>query len=244
MGWLSTLLKKSDEAQPPVPETGIHDWDNEPLTNATMPTDLGAALELINSTALQTVKAYGLPEHWFTFETVTVSNSEKTYFQLQILMNHWDMQMCAHSYAFECAVIKSLRKKDRDIGRALRAVLWRVAPDAGCPFDEMPEPSYWSAQAITQRDLLRERIQREFYAATTPESGAKPAMSPAPFKPAAPSTPAKTGYAMVNIPIEVPKENVGFSDTHPHNLNGFSHTHPHTAPHKKARADRSKTRRK
>jgi hypothetical protein len=229
MGWLSTLLKKSDGVQPPVPDTGIHDWDNEPLSNATMATDFGTALELINSTALQTVTAYGLPEHWFAFETVTVTNSEKTYFQLQILMNHWDMQMCAHSYAFECAVIKSIRKKDRDIGRALRAVLWRVAPDAGCPFDEMPEPSYWTAEAISQRNLLRERIQREFYVATTPESGAKPAM------------PAEAAHATRNTPIEVLSQSLGYSDTHPHNLNGFSNTHPHARPHTKAYADRFKT---
>jgi hypothetical protein len=232
MGWLSTLLKKPDEAQPPVPDTDIHDWDNEPLSSATMPADLGAALELINGTALQTVIAYGLPQHWFSFETVTVTNSEKTYFQLQILMNHWDMQMCAHSYAFECAVIRSIRKKDKDIGRALRAVLWRVAPDAGCPFDEMPAPSYWSAEAVSERDLLRERIQREFYAATTPESGAKPAM------------PVKVVYAKVNTPIEALSESVGYSDTHPHNLNGFSHTHPHTRSHLKTRLDNSKIRQK
>ncbi len=234
MRWLSTLLKKSDGASQTLPDTGIHDWDNEPLTSATAPGDLDAALELITDAALQTVKAYGLPEHWFSFETVTVTNKEKTYFQLQILMNHWDMQMCAHSYAFECAVIRTIRKKDRDIGRALRAVLWRVAPDAGCPFDEMPEPSYWAAQAITERDLLRERIQREIYAATTPESGAKPAIPAAPFKS------AKAGYAMANTPIEVVNESLGFSDTHPHNLNGFSHTHPHAKPHAKARAGRSK----
>jgi hypothetical protein len=235
MGWLSTLLKKSDNSQAPVPDTGIHDWDNEPLSKATMPSDLGAAIALINDAALQTVIAYGLPEHWFSFETVTVTNSEKTYFQLQILMNHWDMQMCAHSYAFECAVIKKIRKKDLDIGRALRAVLWRVAPDAGCPFDEMPAPSYWTAQAITQRNSLRERIQREFYAATTPESGAKPAK---------PAIPAKAVYANVSAPIEVLNESLGYSDTHPHNLNGFSHTHPHTKPHAKAYADRFKTSQK
>jgi hypothetical protein len=214
MGWLSTLLKKSDGAMPPVPDTGIHDWDNEPLTSATMTGDLGAARALINETALQMVKTYGLPEHWFSFETVTVTDSEKTYFQLQILMNHWDMQLCAHSYALECAVIRSIRKKDRVIGRACRAVLWRIAPDAGCPFDEMPEPSYWAADAMKQRNLLREHVQREFYAATTPESGVKPAI------------PAKAVQARANAPVEALHESLGYSDTHPHNLDGFSHTHP------------------
>ncbi len=231
MGFLSTLFNKSSSVELPVPDTSIFDWDNQPLAGSATPEALDSALGLIIEVAAQTVKAYGLPSHWFSFETVTVTDKGQTYFQLQISMNHWDMQMCAHSYAFERAVIKSIRKKNMDVGRALRAVLWRVAPDAGCPFDEMPQASYWSEEAIAQRDQLRERIQREFYAATTPESGAKlskPAVSG--YAPVATSyAPVAIAYApgAVSEPV---LENAGYSDTHPHNLNGFSLTHPHTHP--------------
>jgi hypothetical protein len=222
MGFLSTFFNTPRTGEMPAPETSILEWDKAPLTHAMLPSDIQTAVGLINEAAMQTVVTYGLPIHWFSFETVTVTDKEKTYFQLQILMNHWDMQMCAHSYAFECAVIKRIRKKNSGIGRALRAVLWRVAPDAGCPFDEMPEPSYWNPQAIAQRDLLRERIQREFYAVTTPESGAsvaKPGNTQLSNSKAMPLGPAPQHTEHT--------EHTDYSDTHAHNLQGFSLTHPH-----------------
>ncbi len=221
MGFLSTLFNPPRSGDLPQHDTSILDWGNEPLTHVMLPADLATAIELINESATQTVKTNGLPVDWFSFETVAVKDSEKTYFQLQILMNHWDIQMCAHSYAFECAVIKCIRKKNKGIGRALRAVLWRVAPDAGCPFDEMPDPSYWDPQALAQRELLRQRIQREFYAVTTPESGAKvtpPVARVGVLRPSPPPGSRALAPAM---------ENLGYSETHPHNLSGFSITHSH-----------------
>ena len=163
MSWISKLLNKTDEPEVPPPSTGFHDFDDNPVPISLVSTDAKAARALVHSSAVQTAQVYGVPANWLSFEVVTILDDEKAYFQLQVLINHWDEYLAAHSYAFERAVIKKIRGEDLNVGRAVRAVLWRVCADAGCPYDEMPEPSAWSVEAIKQRGEARDRINRDLY---------------------------------------------------------------------------------
>lgn len=163
MSWISKLLNKTDEPEVPPPSTGFHDFDDNPVPISLVSTDAKAARALVHSSAVQTAQVYGVPANWLSFEVVTILDDEKAYFQLQVLINHWDEYLVAHSYAFERAVIKKIRGEDLNVGRAVRAVLWRVCADAGCPYDEMPEPSAWSVEAIKQRGEARDRINRDLY---------------------------------------------------------------------------------
>jgi hypothetical protein len=232
MGWLSFLSRKNHDTDLP-PDTSIHDWDNQPLTTESMPMDLSSARMLIKDAAFRTVQMCGIPDHWLSFEVFAVSDDDNTHFELQVLMDHWDAQMYAHSYAFECAVIKRVRAQNLELGRALRAVLWRIEPDAGCPYDEMPAPQYWSPEAIQQRGLVRESMGREIYAVTTPASGA---LLPPAFMRSKAQPLVAYGLATGSAKLDLVQENLGYSDTHPHNQTGFSVTHPHVPkPVKKAK---------
>lgn len=188
MGWISNLFNKSTSSRVELPSnsTGFQDMDDVPKPLRLKGTDLRAARERINSVAMRTAKACGIPPLWLSFEVITIGDSENAYFQLQIVIQHWDDYLAAHSYAFERAVMKRLLAEDQRVGRAVRAVLWRTAFDAGCPYDDMPDPHSWTTEAIKKRSLARERAnqpQREPQAmASAPNPAAAQAARPAPAK--------------------------------------------------------------
>jgi hypothetical protein len=171
MGWLDKIFKEpkgssdANELESPSPSTSFHDLDGHPMPMSLKGADLGAARELVKTAAMQITQIYGIPTHWLSFEVVTIADDEKAFFQLQIMMNYWEEYLASHNYAFERAVLKRIRDEDADVGRAVRAVLWRASPDAGCPYDDLPDGQAWTAQAITQRGLVRDRINREMPAA-------------------------------------------------------------------------------
>ena len=172
MGWLANLFKSPRRAQGPSHSTGFHDLDGDPVPMKPTAVELRAARELINAVAMQTVQAYGIPARWLTFEVVTIADEEKAYFQLQVMTHHWDEYLAAHCYAFERTVVKHIDEANTDVGRALRAVLWHMSPDAGCPYDALPEAQAWSADAVKKRGVVRDRIHREMYANSHSGAGA------------------------------------------------------------------------
>ncbi len=164
MGWISKLLNKSDGPLEPSHSTGFHDIDEKPVAITLAESDVRAAREMVHQAAVYTAQIHGLPARWLSFEVVTISDAERAYFQLQILLHYWDEYLMAHCQAFELAVLKKIREENIDVGRAVRAVLWKVTANAGCPYDQMPEPSAWTSESIKERALTRDRINRELYA--------------------------------------------------------------------------------
>lgn len=148
MSWMSRLFSKSNGVELPAHSTGL---GVTPRAIRIEGTDLLAARMAIHSTATKTAKACGIPPLWLSFEVIIIADHEKAYFQLQIIIQQWDAYFAAHSYAFERAVMKSLLTDHKRLGSAVRAVLWRTAYDAGCPYDDMPEPSTWTSEAIKKR---------------------------------------------------------------------------------------------
>jgi hypothetical protein len=230
MGWLANFFKSPNGIDEPSHSTGFYDLDGSPVPLKSVAADLRIARELINSAAMQTSLAYGVPPRWLNFEVVTISDDEKAYFQLQVVMNHWDEYLAAHCYAFERAVIKRIREENIEVGRAIRAVLWRVAPDAGCPYDQMPEAQAWSADEVKKRGQVRDRINRELYALSTPASGAVVYAAVAGAVPATMPVSAdeaeRADRSTQPEKYHSSQEDSAFSETRPSSFNGFPATHP------------------
>jgi hypothetical protein len=224
MGWLTNFFKETKGIEPSSPSTNFHDLDGRPVAISLQGADLRSARELINNAALQTAQAYGVPARWLSFEVVTIADDERAYFQLQALIKHWDEYLAAHSFAFERAVIKRIREEDVEVGRAVRAVLWRVSPEAGCPYDDMPEPKAWSVDAVKKRGEARNMVNRVLYAASTPAAGAVvPALMPVSADEA-----DRAGRSTMPTKYDNLLSNDQFSDTHPTSSHGFDATQPFT----------------
>jgi hypothetical protein len=224
MGWISNLFSKTNHDEVPSPSTGFHDLEGQPVPISLAAADVRAARELVHGAAVRTAQTYGVPARWLMFEVVTIADDEKAYFQLQVVLKHWDEYFMSHTYAFERAVIKRIREENDNVGRALRAVLWRVAADAGCPYDDMPESKAWAPESIKRRGDVREHINRELYAVLTPASGAlHPALMPVSADDA-----ERAGRSTMPVKYDPLADNGDFSETHPTAFNGFAATQPFT----------------
>ncbi len=230
MGWLANFFKSPNDIQEPSNSTSFYDVDGAPVPLKTLAADLRIARELIKSAATQTVLAYGVPARWLNFEVVTISDDEKAYFQLQVVINHWDEYLVAHCYAFERAVLKRIRDENIEVGRAIRAVLWRMAPDAGCPYDQMPEAQAWSADEVKKRGQMRDRVNRELYALSTPASGAVVYSAAAgamlATMPVSADDAQRADRSIQPEKYNPEQEDSAFSETRPSSSSGFAATHP------------------
>ncbi len=176
MNWIRKIFVNPAKSSFASPSTGFDEVDDRAVPLPLEGHDLLAARQLIRSTAVQTALVYCIPAGWLSMEVLTISGDENAFFQLQICMNQWDEYLWMNSGALSAAIVKSVRQENLPIARAMRAVLWRVAADAGCPFDEMPPPSAWTAEAMDKRARVRERIQMLSNQMAAPSDTTDPAL--------------------------------------------------------------------
>ncbi len=211
VSWLNRILYNAPrELDLPSPSTGFFDIEGQPVPMSIERQDVRAARELIRAAAVRTAGVFGIPANWLSFEVVTISDEEKAYFQLQVSLRIWDEQLWTQSSAFEQQVLKRIREDDVNVARAVRAVLWRVLPDAGCPHDELAGAAAWKPDAVKARSMAYDRLRSEL------------------AMPAALATlpSVVTGMeASATLPMAGHTQ-AGFSDTHPVQASGFHATRP------------------
>ncbi len=225
MGWISNLFSPPRRKTEHSNSTSYHDLEGAPVPLQPAAVDIRSARELVNQAAMRAAQVHGIPPGWLTFEVVTIGDTKQAYFQLQVVMNIWDEHLALHASAFQNAVIKRIRDENLEVGRAVRAVLWRVAAEAGCPYDDMPQPQAWSAEAVKKRSVVRERIHREMYALSVPASGAAAAGNA--NRPVSANEPARADSAATPGKHDGLLEDSAFGDTRPSSFNGFAATQPY-----------------
>lgn len=209
MNWLNRILNGSPQMQDvPSPSTGFFDIDGQPVPLSLAQQDIRAARELIREAAVRTTTAHGIPSNWLSYEVVTISDDEKAYFQLQVSLRIWDEQLWTLSSAYEQKVLKRIREEDVNVARAVRAVLWRVLPDAGCPHDELPGAAAWKAEAIRARGVIYDRMRAELMFPDV-------------------TLPSVASGLDATATLPVPQRGTSnFGDTHPVENTGFHATRP------------------
>ena len=214
VSWFERILKNATQpSDVPSPSTGFFDIDGQPVPLSLEQQDVRAARELVRAAAVRTTAMFGIPSHWFSYEVVTISDDEKAYFQLQVSLRIWDEQLWAQSAAYEQQVLKRIREDDVNVARAVRAVLWRILPDAGCPHDELAGAPAWRPEAVKSRGEAYDRFRAGL---STPGLGH--------------AMPSVVTGADVSATLPVAQNlDGGFSETHPVVNTGFHATRP--VPH-------------
>jgi hypothetical protein len=224
MGWFSNLFLTPRRHAEHSNSTSYHDLEGGPVPLQPAAANIRSARDVVNQAAMRTAQMHGIPPGWLTFEVLTISDAKQAYFQLQVVMNIWDEYLALHSSAFQNAVIKRIRDENLEVGRAVRAVLWRVAPEAGCPYDDMPQANAWSAEAVRKRGILRERFNRELYAMSAPASMAAADMA---NRPEDAKERARLDKATPPVNRDDLLDDSAFGETHPSSFNGFAATQPY-----------------
>jgi hypothetical protein len=226
VSWLNRILSSTQrEHDAPSPSTGFFDIEGQPVPLSIARQDVRAARELIRAAAVRTAAIFGIPANWLSYEVVTISDDEKAYFQLQVSLRIWDEQLWTQSSAFEQQVVKRIREDDVNVARAVRAVLWRIQPDAGCPHDELAGAAAWKPDAVKSRSVAFDRLRVEL---------AMPSLATLPS--------VITGMeASPTLPMP-DQARAGFSDTHPVEASGFHATRPVPPLHDDVESVRPSTR--
>lgn len=223
MGWISNLFSPPRRKTEHSNSTSYHDLESAPVPLQPTAVDIRSARDVVNQAAVRTAQMHGIPPGWLTFEVLTIADAKQAYFQLQVVMNIWDEHLALHTSAFQNAVIKRIRDENLEVGRAVRAVLWRVAPEAGCPYDDMPQAQAWSPEAVKKRSIVRERIHREMYALSVPASGAVIAAP----RPVGAKDPVPADSAKAPGKYDGLLEDSTFGETRPSSFDGFAATQPY-----------------
>ena len=169
VSWLQKFFSATPaRADAPSPSTGFFDIEGQPVPLSADRQDVKSARELIRAAALRTASAFGIPPQWISYEVVTISDEDKAYFQLQVSLRVWDEQLWAQSSAFEQQALKRIREDDVNVARAVRAVLWRILPDAGCPHDELSGVEAWKSEAVKTRGAAYEKLRASLHAPLPP----------------------------------------------------------------------------
>ena len=215
MSWFQRILGNAPSTPDvPSPSTGFFDIEGQPVPLSVTARDIRAARELVRAAAVRTAAAFGIPTNWLSYEVVTISDEEKAYFQLQVSLRIWDEQLWSQSAAFEQQALKRIREDDVNVARAVRAVLFRILPDAGCPYDELSPPEAWRPDAVKARARAYERLRAELIA---------PAQATLPS--------VVTGAdASATLPMQRSLESQ-FKDTYPGAPTGFDATRPFMPDH-------------
>jgi hypothetical protein len=211
VSWLNRFLNNVPAARElSSPSTGFFDIEGQPVPLSIQHQDVQTARELVRAAAARTTSAFGIPSNWLSYEVVTISDDEKAYFQLQVSLRIWDEQLWSQSSAFEQQVLKRIREDDVNVARAVRAVLWRILPDAGCPHDELAGSAAWRSDAVKSRAAVYDRLRQEL---------ALPSLQTMPS--------VVTGMdASATLPLPQ-NADTGFTDTHPvPSMGGFAATRP------------------
>jgi hypothetical protein len=230
VSWFNRILNTAPKGNDvPSPSTGFFDIEGQPVPLSVAQQDVRAARELIRAAAVRTTALYGIPSNWFSYEVVTISDDEKAYFQLQVSLRIWDEQLWSQSSAYEQQVLKRIREDNVNVARAVRAVLWRVLPDAGCPYDELAGALAWRPDAVKARGVAYERLRREI--TTPPPASLASAALPSVV------TGAEASETLPLLPNASDTRSARdaladqFGDTRPSNFGGFAATQPFDPDH-------------
>jgi hypothetical protein len=210
VSWFNRILNTAPKAQDvPSPSTGFFDIEGQPVPLSVAQQDVRAARELIRAAAMRTTATFGIPSNWLSYEVVTISDDEKAYFQLQMSLRIWDEQLWSQANAYEQQVLKRIREDSVNVARAVRAVLWRILPDAGCPHDELAGAAAWRPEAVKARATAYDRLRNDL---------AMPTQT-------MPSV--VTGLDATETLPMTSRSDTGFTDTHPvPAATGFAATRP------------------
>lgn len=217
VSWLDRILNNTSRTKDaPTHSTGFFDVEGKPVPLSVESQDVRAARELIHAAAVRTSAAFGIPPLWLSYEVVTISDDEKAYFQLQVSLRIWDEQLWSQSGAFEQQALKRIREDDVNVARAVRAVLWRILPDAGCPHDELSGGEAWRPEQVKTRAAAYDRLRGDLMPAPQTMPSVVTGLSASTTLPI-----PNTGFHET-----MPVLNSGYTDLQPQ-ASGFAATRPY-----------------
>ncbi len=106
-----------------------------------------------------TLRDHGIPPVWVSTEVMTVSSQGRLVFQVILTLKFWEESLPLYFSALEASYMTRLDSTNPELAEAVRSVSWRIAPDAACPYADMPNPAFWTEAVRQERVAAKRRLE-------------------------------------------------------------------------------------
>jgi hypothetical protein len=120
---------------------------------------VNAQREALRAAVSDTLRVHGIPPLWVASEVMTVSSQGRLVFQIILTLKFWDESLPLYFPALEASYMTRIDSTNPELSEAVRSVSWRVAPEAACPYTELPNPAFWTESARQERVAIKRRVE-------------------------------------------------------------------------------------
>jgi hypothetical protein len=139
--WLGggTSSGNSKQGSRDQPQTGFDDGS-----------DSSSRRQLVQMLLRDAMRRHGVPAHWIECQTLTVaSRSRGPGMYVRLVMRHWDQRLMAYAYAIQNVLLQDVADADPKAPEWLHGISWQLDFDQTCPYQDMPEKTFWLAPSLS-----------------------------------------------------------------------------------------------
>lgn len=145
-------------------------------------------LEMIRLALKSVLRRYGIPIPWIGCEIVPMAPSgDSDVLLIQLVLLKWHDELMRYAPELQKQFLTEIQFFDNTAAAANFLIVWKFAPDCGCPHDKLPETGFWAASAGEPAALEQSVPVTPLAAAPAPAVATAPAVTLAPAVPAPPA---------------------------------------------------------
>ena len=131
--------------------------------------------ELVRVVLKDTLRLHGIPAGWIACEVTVMSRRARTedLFVHLTIMN-WNENLLRFAPALQQQLIEGLNRFEPNVDHSKYIVSWRFAPNCGCPFIRLPDPTFWLAGDATPKTETAPKVETPPKSETAPNPSAPP----------------------------------------------------------------------
>lgn len=100
--------------------------------------------ELIRVVLKDTLRVNGIPFGCLASEVIIITRPPaQDELHIQLVVMQWNEPLLRYASALQQQLLIGLDRIDPSDDHSKCSVSWRFSPDCGCPFTQMPDPSFW-----------------------------------------------------------------------------------------------------
>lgn len=104
--------------------------------------------EMVRLTLHNVLRRQGIPSSWIAGEVAPMLLSDqREALLLQLVVLKWHDGLMQYAPAIQKELLDGFRRIDPAADANRYQFSWKFAPDCGCPHNQLPGPSFWSAGA-------------------------------------------------------------------------------------------------
>lgn len=105
-------------------------------------------LEMIRLALKSVLRRYGIPIHWIGCEIEPMAPSgDSDALLIQLVLLKWHDALMRYAPELQKQFLTEIQFFDNSEQAATFLIVWKFAPDCGCPHDKLPEAGFWAASA-------------------------------------------------------------------------------------------------